>query len=233
MQSTSSEQSSLPSPPSLFPCPWLVGEQTALCAKAQGLVVEYVPETTSTNLMAKEMAAGPGSAKPFEGGFFPGQNKIYITDNQTAGRGRYDRKWISPPPGTALLMSWAWQLDSLPSPQLTELIGDCLYRAAKSIWPMGRFSVKPPNDLYLAGKKVAGLLLENISQGNQNCLIIGLGLNVFAYPHELDTATSLVEGLATGEQGGGSSSDGEQIVTKESWNAFLNSYVKQVPGFFC
>jgi BirA family biotin operon repressor/biotin-[acetyl-CoA-carboxylase] ligase len=47
-----------------------------------------------------------------------------------------------------------------------------------------QFYIKPPNDLYLGKKKVAGLLIEVVSQGpDHHQVIIGLGLNLFSHPH--------------------------------------------------
>ena len=57
------------------------------------------------------------------------------------------------------------------------------------------WNLKAPNDLYLYDKKVAGLLIENVSQGQDIRLLIGFGFNVFAFPEAIDTATSLAHEL--------------------------------------
>jgi len=73
---------------------------------------------------------------------------------------------------------------------MAPLAGLALYGAAVHAFPSLDFSLKPPNDLYLQNKKLAGLLVETVAKGSQYSLIIGLGLNVLSAP-QLDIATHL------------------------------------------
>jgi BirA family transcriptional regulator, biotin operon repressor / biotin---[acetyl-CoA-carboxylase] ligase len=57
------------------------------------------------------------------------------------------------------------------------------------------FSLKAPNDLFLGDKKIAGILVETVTQGNEHRLLIGLGLNVLNHPREINTATDLISNL--------------------------------------
>ena len=58
-------------------------------------------------------------------------------------------------------------------------------KALKKTWQDLEISFKAPNDLYLNDKKLAGLLMEVLSQGSKRAFILGLGLNVFKSPKNL------------------------------------------------
>ena len=75
-------------------------------------------------------------------------------------------------------------------------MGLALYRAANSTWPFLNWNLKAPNDLYIGNKKAAGILLETLSQGDDQRLLIGLGLNVISHPAEVETSTSIAEELS-------------------------------------
>jgi BirA family transcriptional regulator, biotin operon repressor / biotin---[acetyl-CoA-carboxylase] ligase len=159
-----------------------IGDSSARWSKGCHLHCEYKSETTSTNDWAKE-AAFSEQINPFGLGLF-------LTDHQTQGRGRGDHTWSEGEIGGALLSSWVFKLGLSPHPVTSCRIGLAVERALSATWPWLHFSLKAPNDIYLGEKKVAGLLLENLQQGSDNRLIIGLGLNVFSHP-ALETSTSL------------------------------------------
>ncbi len=83
---------------------------------------------------------------------------------------------------------------------ITPRLGLALLKAASSTWAHSEWSLKAPNDLFLSGKKVAGLLIEAVTQGDSVRIVIGLGLNLFAKP-ELPTAGTLAEVLPAGSLG--------------------------------
>ncbi|MBX3017313.1 MAG: biotin synthetase [Bdellovibrionaceae bacterium] len=157
------------------------------------------PSVTSTNDWAKESAFRAGQAD-FE---------VFIADHQSAGRGRGANIWQDAAPGDLLLSSWSFQLSAPPQPVLAPALGLSLFRAMVTTWPDLPFSLKAPNDLYLGDKKLAGILLENVQQGDKTRLIFGLGLNVFNKP-DLPTATCLAEGLSLDR------------VNELGWNLFLD-----------
>lgn len=149
---------------------------------AKGSNIELWSEESvgSTNSVAKEEALSLIS-----------EFKLYITAEQSAGRGRGEHRWISPERGSALLSSWSYKLPQAPQHLSGPLFGLALYQAAAQTWPNLPFSLKAPNDLFLNGKKVAGLLLETVSQGGEHRLIVGLGFNGYADPIGIDDATHL------------------------------------------
>jgi BirA family biotin operon repressor/biotin-[acetyl-CoA-carboxylase] ligase len=150
-------------------------------AKRAGLPFWYEPETSSTSDVAKEQALLEKETM-----------RLYFTDLQTAGRGRGTNTWSSTSEGTGLLSSWSFQTRSTPQPVLAPMMGLAVFRALVASFPGLPFSLKAPNDIFLGEGKVAGLLLENISLGEKNRLIVGLGINVFEAP-DLKTATCLSE----------------------------------------
>jgi BirA family biotin operon repressor/biotin-[acetyl-CoA-carboxylase] ligase len=102
---------------------------------------------------------------------------LVVADQQTAGRGRGDHRWWSPE--GCLMASVGWNL--APTPRRSEdrsqwglIVG---LAAAEAIHPVVRPGVglKWPNDLYLQGRKVAGILVESQGRGD---LVIGIGINV-------------------------------------------------------
>lgn len=125
-----------------------------------------------------------------------------VTLNQTAGRGRLGREWVSPP-GKALAVSvllhptassatWGW---------IPLLAGACMTRTVARLVPGASVSLKWPNDVLIdtphGERKVSGVLLELVSDG---VIVVGVGLNLTLEGDELpvDTATSLSANGASG-----------------------------------
>lgn len=128
---------------------------------------------------------------------------LVIADEQTAGRGRLDRKWYTPR-GTALAFSLILRPTAEERPHLTRIIGLAALAVADSLRTHGLVAqIKWPNDVLLNGHKVAGILVESVWSGEEvDYLVIGIGMNVFkgaVPPAELlqFPATSLEEALGT------------------------------------
>ncbi|HRN28802.1 MAG TPA: biotin--[acetyl-CoA-carboxylase] ligase [Terrimesophilobacter sp.] len=124
------------------------------------------------------------------------------TLNQTAGRGRLGREWVSPA-GKTLAVSvllkptapsdtWGW---------IPLLAGVCMTRAVARVVPGASVSLKWPNDVLInterGERKVSGVLSELVRDG---VIVVGVGLNLSLEGDELpvETATSL---SANGAQG--------------------------------
>lgn len=141
----------------------------------------------STNLQARREAERGGA-----------EWSIYVSETQTAGRGREGRAWFSPP-GGGIYCSVLFRPDSTPAESLvftrfSALAIDAVLRRAVS--PFGaELRVKPPNDLLLNGRKVCGILVESASiQHRTQFVVVGFGINVNqqAFPPEIaGTATSM------------------------------------------
>jgi BirA family biotin operon repressor/biotin-[acetyl-CoA-carboxylase] ligase len=133
--------------------------------------------TDSTNERAKALAA---TGAP--------HGTLVTADEQTAGRGRQGRSWTAAP-GEALLMSLVLRsLDELLPFRAAVAVAESIPVPAQIKWP---------NDIWVEGRKVAGILVEGRPQ--EGWAILGIGLNVAtrSFPDELsEIATSLA--LATG-----------------------------------
>lgn len=101
---------------------------------------------------------------------------VLRADVQTAGRGRQGRSWVSAPGN--LLVSWLLRLPSTPASfgALSVVQGLALASVLDRRAP-GRVHLKWPNDLWLDGRKLGGLLLESRSSDGL-CVVSGLGLNL-------------------------------------------------------
>lgn len=109
---------------------------------------------------------------------------LWITaKNQSAGRGRHGNTWVSAPGN--LYASLLLTEPSAPrdAPQLSFVaalaVHDALSRAAPPLAPA--LKVKWPNDLLLAGEKLAGILIEAESQPVFT-VAIGIGVNCVSHP---------------------------------------------------
>jgi BirA family transcriptional regulator, biotin operon repressor / biotin---[acetyl-CoA-carboxylase] ligase len=138
--------------------------------------------TDSTNERAKVLAALGAPA-----------GTVVTADEQTAGRGRQGRVWTAPP-GSAVLMSLVLRdLD-----ERHELLPLAAAVAVCEALPV-EAAIKWPNDVWIEGRKVAGILVEGRPQ--EGWAVLGLGVNVTTheFPPELaETATSLrIAGIET------------------------------------
>lgn len=119
---------------------------------------------------------------------------VVVAARQTAGRGRMNRAWASPA-GAGLYLSAVARPDMPPErlPCLTFAAALAACDACRALGAETR--IKWPNDLILAGRKVAGILLEREGEA----AIVGIGINVRQrlddFPPELREKASSLEML--------------------------------------
>lgn len=104
---------------------------------------------------------------------------LVIADEQTAGRGRLDRKWFTPP-GTAFAFSLIMRPTLEERPYLSRIVGLAALAVTHAL-RAHRLTphIKWPNDVLLLGHKVGGILVESVWSGEDvDCLVIGIGVNV-------------------------------------------------------
>ena len=104
---------------------------------------------------------------------------ICVAECQTAGRGRRGRSWVSPF-GGQLIMSMYWRLEQgmAAAMGLSLVVGIALVEALEAQGFSG-VQLKWPNDLYVNGRKLAGILVEMSGTAGGPCqLVIGLGINL-------------------------------------------------------
>ncbi len=143
----------------------------------------HFDEVDSTNVQCRRAC----SNNPIEG-------MVVAAEEQTSGRGRLGRSWISPK-GTGIWMSIVLKPNISPmvAPRATLIGAAAVYTALKD---MGiSVGIKWPNDIVINGKKICGILTEmNAEIERVNYVIMGIGINVNmeSFPDELkEKATSL------------------------------------------
>jgi BirA family biotin operon repressor/biotin-[acetyl-CoA-carboxylase] ligase len=104
-----------------------------------------------------------------------------VTDHQTAGRGRLGRSWEAPP-GKAILCSVLLRPPApMPVwPELTLLAGSAVAAALRRETRVDA-TLRHPNDVVVAGRKLAGVLAE----ARPGRVVLGIGVNVNQSPAEL------------------------------------------------
>lgn len=161
------------------------------CQMGNQLIV--VEEARSTNDIAWA-AAERGAPEGF----------VVFAERQTAGRGQYGRRWESAPyQGLWFSVLLRPRITLNESPRLTPLLA--LVVAATIIEETGcAVSIKAPNDIYVAGRKVAGVLVEGRTASDGSYVAVaGLGVNVNQtledFPVELQPIAGSLR-MATGQQ---------------------------------
>jgi BirA family biotin operon repressor/biotin-[acetyl-CoA-carboxylase] ligase len=104
---------------------------------------------------------------------------LVLAEEQTQGRGRRGRAWVSPPgKGLALSLVLRPQLSAAQAPELQLVAAVALCETARELG-VQRAAIKWPNDLECEGRKLAGLLAELRVQGERlQHVVLGIGLNV-------------------------------------------------------
>ena len=142
--------------------------------------------TGSTNDRARELALGGAP-----------HGTTVVAERQTAGRGRQGRTW-SAPTGRALTLSVLARVEAVRIDLLPLAVAIAACEACERVAAV-TCGVKWPNDVWVDGRKVAGILIE--ARPQEGWATIGIGLNVDTPADELDaelraSATSLR--IATG-----------------------------------
>ncbi len=181
-----------PQPSHVFP----QGAIDRIVAESFVKQVEYHAELDSTNSRALQMAREEAS----HGGV-----TLVLAERQTAGRGRGEKRWWSGPgaltfslllPGEYLSLSTGeWPKTSLVAGLA---VGEAIEQFASGVTAM----LKWPNDVYLRGRKVCGILVE-ATGGDRGMLAIGIGANVnnslAEAPDDLASSAIAVCDVAPGE----------------------------------
>jgi BirA family biotin operon repressor/biotin-[acetyl-CoA-carboxylase] ligase len=158
-----------------------------------GNEIVVLDEAESTNDVAWE-AAGRGAREGF----------VVFAERQTKGRGQYGRRWQSAPYlglWFSVLLRPAMTLQE--SPKLTSLLAEVIGETIRDQTGCAT-TIKPPNDIYVSGRKIAGVLVEGRTAPDGSYVAVaGIGINVNQalddFPEELrDTAGSLA--MTTGRE---------------------------------
>lgn len=134
-------------------------------ARLRTLQVHFEVDSTNTRLLA---APPP----PF------GQADVLLCELQHAGRGRRGRHWIAPfGAGIALSLGWSFTDAARASPTLSLCVGVAVARALVRAGGAG-IGLKWPNDIWFAGRKLGGVLIEMRAEASGPAhVVIGVGVN--------------------------------------------------------
>ncbi|KUO96844.1 biotin--[acetyl-CoA-carboxylase] ligase [Ferroacidibacillus organovorans] len=100
-----------------------------------------------------------------------------LAEEQTAGRGRRGRNWISQP-GNGLFFSYAHAIQGVVIPDAWPLLVALCVRDTLAELVHSELTVKWPNDILAEGKKVCGILTEARQLADRAVMITGIGVNV-------------------------------------------------------
>jgi BirA family biotin operon repressor/biotin-[acetyl-CoA-carboxylase] ligase len=155
-------------------------------AAETGAQVVWRSETGSTNDDARELARG-GAA----------HGTLAVAEAQSSGRGRRGAAWVSPPQRN-LLCSVVLRPD-LPFDKWARLTHACALAVCEALETLPGLpppQIKWPNDVFISGKKVCGILVESLFDSRGAFAIAGVGVNLNLQPRDLpedlrETATSV------------------------------------------
>ena len=118
------------------------------------------------------------------------EGAVALTEEQTEGRGRLGRTWVSPA-GVSLLFSVLLEppVESARLPELTVVAGEAVREAIAEVTGLAP-EIKLPNDVLIGGRKTAGILAE----AREGRVVLGIGVNVNLAESDLPeaSATSLL-----------------------------------------
>lgn len=158
-------------------------EEIVRCGDCQS--VRYFSEIDSTNTVAcRELAAGEfltPEALP----------RLYLADAQTGGRGRHGRSWVADQGTLTFSISYAVSQESVIDADSVPLValatGVAIARTIEYLAAPISAKIKWPNDVHVAGGKVAGILVESVANHSDR-LVVGVGLNVATHLRSFDAA---------------------------------------------
>ena len=140
------------------------------CAIGREIIV--LDEATSTSDVVLQMANGGA-----------GEGLVVFAEHQTAGRGQRGNVWESPA-GKGLLCSILLRPNVAvqDSTRLVDWAVKGIACTLETACPC-KATIKSPNDIYINGRKVAGVLVEMRAQpGAQHLAVVGIGINVNQMP---------------------------------------------------
>jgi len=141
--------------------------QKYLCTTILGRDFNYHPQTNSTNKDAWQYTQNSS-----------GHGSLFLTDNQTGGKGRRDNKWVSTP-DKSLTFSFILhsELELEKMGLLPLLTGISIVKGITAATAI-QTGLKWPNDIMLNEKKMGGILIESKQTEHGLGVVVGVGLNI-------------------------------------------------------
>lgn len=180
------------------------------------IYLDVLAELDSTNARVRDQAAA-GAPEGY----------TVVANSQTAGRGRRGRSFYSPA-DTGIYLSLLLRPHDYSTRQAAGLTTMAAVAACEAIERVSgeRAGIKWVNDIYVAGKKVSGILTEasiGLENGLLEYAVLGIGINVSppkdGFPHELENVAGTVFQEAQ--------SDGKNHLAAEFLNCFMTYYAER------
>ena len=168
-----------------------------------GIGIEVLARTESTNTVLLDRVRGATTRASYGRRAYDLQPCLLVAEHQTQGRGRMGRTWQSGPSGS-LTFSIGLPLALNDWSGLSLAVGAAIAEALDpQVTGTGpetppRLQIKWPNDIWLDGRKLGGILIETVSVGAQRMVVIGVGLNVSELPMPLKPPPSDFAALNSG-----------------------------------
>ncbi|MDD4255554.1 MAG: biotin--[acetyl-CoA-carboxylase] ligase [Methanofollis sp.] len=143
--------------------------EKTLKTAVMGRDIRYHESVGSTNWAARKLCTEENPAAL--------HGTLVVAEEQTGGFGRMGRAWVSPKGGiwASLILKPTIPVDSLFL--ITMAAALAIARAIRRKYDLGAL-IKWPNDVYIGDKKVAGLLVELSTEGeNVNYCLLGIGID--------------------------------------------------------
>lgn len=174
-----------------------------------GRSLEYFETIGSTNDYIKECAES-----------FRGEGLVVVSEEQTKGRGRMGRRWLTEK-GDAIAMSILLRPNISPymAPSITPVLAVSAVKAIKALTGL-EVGIKWPNDIVLGSKKLCGILTEMSAEMDRvNYIVIGCGMNINQESFEED-----IKEVATSLKIQGGKSYDRKVILAEILNEFEGNY---------
>ena len=197
------------------------GVRNYLSPALQGMAIEVLPVASSTNTILRQRALGAARSE-----------NVLIAASQTEGRGRRGRSFFSPA-DSGVYMSLLLQPEHYTAGQAEKLTAMAALAACEAIEAVSQKSaaIKWVNDIYIAGKKVCGILTEasfDLESGLVDSIVLGIGFNAYlpreGFPPGIaHTAGAIFEAAQP---------DGKNRLAAAFLNHFWDAYSQGTPSDF-
>ena len=105
-------------------------------------------------------------------------NMLFITDQQTHGRGRQNRKWHATPTShLAFSLIITPHINYKKSGLISLMAGVSIIEGLRNLTKIN-FELKWPNDIIYNNKKIGGILIETKKNNSNSVYVIGIGINI-------------------------------------------------------
>ena len=134
--------------------------------------VIFYTVTDSTNTRARESFLSEGKNSP----------RLFVANEQTAGRGTRGRSFESRPMGLYFSFLFIPDENSCDASVITPIAAASVFGALRSLVGRRRskkMMIKWVNDVYIEGRKVSGILCEKIDTEDSTAYVIGIGVNLY------------------------------------------------------